>query len=68
MRYNQRSDAPIANGQLTDTDGITALYAPSDAMGEEDFEHLERIAGEGAYPVWVWSPDDPDMPALPISI
>lgn len=67
MRYNLAPDAPIANGQLTDTDGIVALYAPSDAMAEQDFADLERIAGEGAYPAWIWAPEEPDMPALPLA-
>lgn len=67
LRYNQRLEAPIANGQLTDAAGIVALYTPSDAMAAEDFSDLERIAKEGAYPAWIWSPEEANMPALPLA-
>lgn len=65
LKYNLNSDAPVANALLLDAESPIALYTPASDLSAEAEEELRKIAAEGAYPAWLWSSSDPDMPELP---
>lgn len=65
MKYNLRSDAPVANALLLDTDKPIALYTPPEDTSDEDEAILHEIAKDCVFPPWFWLPDQIDMPELP---
>lgn len=68
MKYNLRSDAPVANALLLDTPEPVALYALPEDISDEDEATLKEIAQDGVYKPWFWLPEEIDMPALPTRV
>lgn len=67
LRYNLRPDAPVASALLTDTSPPTALYVPPHDLAPEAEAELREIAGEGAFPPWIWPAAEFEMPGLPVA-
>lgn len=65
MKYNLHPDAPVANALLLDTGQPVALYAPPSDLSDEDSETLLSIAEAGVYDLWIWPPNEAEMPELP---
>jgi len=64
LRFNLKSDAPIASAVLLDTVDPVALYVAEDPDSAESVAALVGTASESRYSSWLWTSHDP-MPDLP---
>ncbi|WP_299083388.1 DUF1173 family protein [uncultured Ruegeria sp.] len=64
LRFNLKSDAPIASAVLLDTVDPVALYVAEDPDSAEAVAALVGTASESRYSSWLWTSHDP-MPAFP---
>lgn len=64
LRFNLKSDAPIASAVLLDTTEPVALYVADNPDATETVAALVEAENESRYPGWLWVNHDP-MPDLP---
>ncbi len=64
LRFNLKSDAPIASAVLLDTEDPVALYVANNPDATEAVAALVETANESRYSGWLWIGHDP-MPDLP---